>query len=51
MANREKGHELDPKVGMGDRRTGPVEHAGRYFLVMRVATARNLIEQLRALSE
>lgn len=48
---REKGHELDPKVGTGNRRTEPVEHAGRYFLVMREATARDLVRQLRALSE
>ena len=46
---KEKGHELDPQVGVGNVRTGPVPHAGRYFVVMRVAPARTLIEQLRAL--
>ncbi len=48
---KEKGHELDPQVGIGNARTGPVPHAGRYFLAMREAPARTLIEQLRALTE
>ena len=47
----EKGHELAPQVGIGNRRTGSVPHARRYFLVMREAVAQSLIEQLRALSE
>jgi hypothetical protein len=48
---KEKGHELDPKVGIGNERTGPVPHARRYFLAMREAVARSLVEQLQALSE
>jgi hypothetical protein len=47
---KEKGHELDPMVGIGNRRAGPVPRAGVYFLAMRVTTARTLIEQLRALT-
>jgi hypothetical protein len=48
---KEKGHELDPKVGIGNARTGSVPHARRYFLAMREAAAQTLIEQLRALGE
>lgn len=48
---KEKGHELDPQVGIGNERTGSVPHARRYFLAMREAVAQSLIEQLRALSE
>ena len=48
---KEKGHELDPQVGIGNVRTGPVPHARRYFLAMREAVAQSLVEQLRALTE
>lgn len=48
---KEKGHELDPKVGIGNERSGLVHYAGRYFLTMREKTARTLIEHLRALTE
>jgi hypothetical protein len=48
---KEKGHELDPQVGIGNVRSGSVLHAGRYFVAMREATARDLIGQLRALTE
>jgi hypothetical protein len=47
----EKGHELDPKVGIGNRRVGSVERAGKYYLVIREAVARELVEQLRGLGE
>ena len=48
---REKGHELDPKVGIGNVRSGAVPRAGRYFVAMRERTARTLIEDLRALTQ
>ena len=48
---KEKGHELDPQVGIGNVRSGSVPHAGRYFVALREATARDLIAQLRALTE
>ena len=48
---KEKGHELDPQVGIGNVRSGSVLHAGRYFVAMREATARDLIAQLLALTE
>ncbi|MGB3906212.1 MAG: hypothetical protein WBB22_14985 [Anaerolineae bacterium] len=48
---REKGHELDPKVGIGNERTRAVPRAGVYFLVMRKNTARTLIEHLRAVTQ
>ena len=48
---REKGPELDPMVGIGNVRAGQVEHAGRYFLVIREDLAGDLIRQLRRLSE
>ena len=48
---REKGHELDPKVGIGNVRSGAVPRAGRYFIAMREKTARDLIAQLRALTK
>jgi hypothetical protein len=47
---KEKGHELDPKVGIGNVRTGSVPQAGRCFMAMREKTARTLIEDLRALT-
>ena len=47
---REKGHELDPKVGIGNVRTGSVPHAGRCFIAMREKSARTLIAQLRCLT-
>jgi hypothetical protein len=47
---KEKGHELDPQVGIGNVRTGSVPHAGRYFVAMREKTARTLMEDLRALT-
>jgi hypothetical protein len=46
---KEKGHELDPQVGIGNRRAAPAERAGRYFVAMREAVARDLVEQLRRL--
>ena len=48
---KEKGHELDPQVGIGNVRSGSVLHEGRYFVAMREATARKFIGQLRALTE
>jgi hypothetical protein len=48
---REKGHEFDPMVGIGNQRSGKVAHAGRYFVAMREATALELVEQLRVLLE
>lgn len=48
---REKGHELDPKVGIGNVRSGAVPRPGVYFLVMRENTAQTLIEDLRALTQ
>jgi hypothetical protein len=48
---KEKGHELDPQVGIGNRRSGSVPHAGRYFVAMRETTARDLVSQLRALAD
>jgi hypothetical protein len=48
---KEKGHELDPQVGIGNRRSGSVPHGGRYFVAMREATARDLIARLRGLVE
>ena len=48
---KEKGHELDPMVGIGKVRDGSVLHAGRYFVVMREDTARGFIRQLRALAD
>ena len=48
---KEKGHELDPQVGIGNVRTGSIPRAGRYFLAMRERTARTLIEDLRALTQ
>jgi hypothetical protein len=48
---KEKGHELDPQVGIGNRRSGSVPRAGTYFVAMREATPRDLIGQLRALTE
>jgi hypothetical protein len=48
---KENGHELDPQVGIGNARSGSVIRAGRYFVAMREATARDLITQLRALTE
>ena len=45
----EKGHELDPKVGIGNRRDGSAERAGKYYVVIREAVARELVEQLQAL--
>jgi hypothetical protein len=47
---KEKGHELDPQVGIGNRRSGSVPHGGKYFVAMRETTARDLIGQLRALT-
>ena len=46
---REKGHELDPMVGIGNIRTGSVERAGRYFVVMRESVVPEFVEQLRDL--
>jgi hypothetical protein len=48
---KEKGHELDPQVGIGNRRSGSVPHAGSYFVAMHEATANDLVGQLRALTE
>jgi len=48
---KEKGHELDPKVGIGNVRSGAVPRAGRCFMAVREKTARDLIAQLRALTE
>jgi len=48
---KEKGHELDSQVGIGNVRTGSVPHAGRCFIAMREKTARDLIAQLRALTK
>jgi hypothetical protein len=47
----EKGHELAPQVGIGNRRVGSVERAGKYFIAVREAVARELVEQLRGLDE
>lgn len=47
---KEKGHELDPKVGIGNVRSGAVPRAGRYFIAMREKSARTLIAQLRCLT-
>ena len=48
---RVKRHELDAMVGIGNVRTGAVEHAGRYFAVMREGLARAQTGQLRDLGE
>jgi hypothetical protein len=48
---KEKGHEFDPKVGIGNVRTGSVERAGRYFIVMREYVVPEFVEQLSGLGE
>jgi hypothetical protein len=48
---KEKGHEFDPKVGIGNVRGGSVQRAGRYFVSMREATAGDFTAHLRGLTE
>jgi hypothetical protein len=44
---KEKGHEFDPQVGIGNQRAGVVEHTGRYFIAIREDVARDLVDQLQ----